>query len=195
MGQMGNLEIDLNYMYRQPLWPVVDKKPQLPFVTALDIPVLDIHELAAGKLSALFSRQASRDFFDAHYLLVKQPLNIDQLRLAFTIYLSMTNIDLDNLTPEKIDFNITDIRNRLLPVLRQKEMSRKPAALKTWASGLQSELKERLAILFPLTPEQREFVLRVRTSGNIAPELITQDKALSDNISNHPAIAWAARKL
>ncbi len=71
LGQKGNLEIDLNYMYRQPLWPCSQKMPVLAFNKIFSVPVLDIHELAAGKLSALFSRQASRDLFDAHSLFTK----------------------------------------------------------------------------------------------------------------------------
>jgi predicted nucleotidyltransferase component of viral defense system len=194
MGQMGNLEIDLNYMYRQPLWPVVFKKPHLPFATSVEIPVLDIHELAAGKLSALFSRTVSRDFFDAHHLFSKQPLDIEQLKLAFTIYLSMNSIDLSHLTPERIDFNLADIRNRLLPVLRQKEMPRAPGPLKEWATILRDELREGLARLFPLNPEQIEFITLVRTAGIIRPELITQDKSLSARILAHPLIRWIAQK-
>ena len=52
-GQMGNLEVDLNCMYRFPLWPVISMDSH--FVgswQATDVPVIDIHELAAGKLAA-----------------------------------------------------------------------------------------------------------------------------------------------
>ena len=38
-------------------------------------PVLDIHELAAGKLAALLARRASRDLFDAHHLLLRGGLD------------------------------------------------------------------------------------------------------------------------
>lgn len=69
LSQKGNLEIDLNYMYRQPLWPIKLLTPKISIEKVIQVPVLDIHELAAGKLSALFSRTASRDLFDAHCLL------------------------------------------------------------------------------------------------------------------------------
>jgi predicted nucleotidyltransferase component of viral defense system len=74
LGQRGSLEIDINFMYRQPLFPIGLKSPNIEAYKSLSGPVLDIHELAAGKLSALFDRSASRDWFDAHYLLTQIPI-------------------------------------------------------------------------------------------------------------------------
>ena len=59
--QSGSLEVDLNFMFRQPLWDIhhADSHP-LGDYQVRDVPLLDLHELAAGKLSALFSlRQQS----------------------------------------------------------------------------------------------------------------------------------------
>jgi predicted nucleotidyltransferase component of viral defense system len=59
LGLGGNLEIDLNFMFRVPLWRVVKRDSQtIGSYKAKDIPVLDIHELAAGKLAALLARQS-----------------------------------------------------------------------------------------------------------------------------------------
>ena len=69
-GQTGSLEVDLNFMFRQPLWNIrqADSHP-LGDYQAKDVPLLDIHELVAGKLSALFSRRQARDLFDCHRIL------------------------------------------------------------------------------------------------------------------------------
>jgi len=49
LGLGGNLEIDLNFMFRLPLWPVVKRDSQtIGSYKAKSIPVLDIHELAAA---------------------------------------------------------------------------------------------------------------------------------------------------
>ena len=50
-GQGGNLEVDLNYLHRVPLEPVrfLDSRA-LGLFQAKDIPVLGLHDLAAGKL-------------------------------------------------------------------------------------------------------------------------------------------------
>ena len=41
--------------------------------------VLDLHELAAGKLSALFSRPQARDLFDCHRVLDTDELQRERL--------------------------------------------------------------------------------------------------------------------
>ena len=66
-GRPGTLELDVNFMLRTPLWPhaVRDSRPLGSF-SAAQVPILDLHELAAGKLAALFGRDASRDLFDVH---------------------------------------------------------------------------------------------------------------------------------
>jgi len=94
VGRGGNLEIDLNYMFRIPLWPVVAKEScAVGSHKTSGIPILDIHELAAGKLAALMSRHASRDLFDAHLLLTKGNLDYKRLRLAFVLYGAMNRKD------------------------------------------------------------------------------------------------------
>jgi len=53
----GNIEVYLNFMFRVPLWPIKthDSNKLGPFETKA-IPIMDIYELLAGKLAALFSR-------------------------------------------------------------------------------------------------------------------------------------------
>src|SRR5688572_24834765 len=79
----------VNFLLRTPLWPIafVDSK-SLGGVAAKQIPVLDHHELAGGKLAALCARNASRDVFDARELLRQKEVQLDdaKLRLAFVIY-------------------------------------------------------------------------------------------------------------
>ncbi len=55
-------------------------------VVAEEIVVVDRHELAAGKLAALCSRNASRDIFDARELLRRDDIDRGKLRLAFVVY-------------------------------------------------------------------------------------------------------------
>jgi hypothetical protein len=60
-GRPGTLELDMNFLLRTPLWPHVvrDSRPVGTFAAA-DVTILDLHELAAGKLAALFARNAGR---------------------------------------------------------------------------------------------------------------------------------------
>jgi len=85
-GQSGNLEVDINYMYRVPLWPVaIMDSHQLGTWRSTGIPVMDTHELAAGKLSALLARRKARDLFDSHRILHLDDLNSELLRIAFVV--------------------------------------------------------------------------------------------------------------
>ena len=52
-GQSGRLDVDLNFMYRVPLWPVTAMDSHsLGSWRATNIPVVNLYEIAAGKLSA-----------------------------------------------------------------------------------------------------------------------------------------------
>jgi predicted nucleotidyltransferase component of viral defense system len=69
-GGSGNLELDVNFMLRTPLWaPKIAQCFAVGSFKAAPVPVLDPHELAAGKLAALLARSANRDIFDSHRLL------------------------------------------------------------------------------------------------------------------------------
>jgi predicted nucleotidyltransferase component of viral defense system len=193
LGQMGNLEIDINYMYRQPLFPIEWLASKLNTASTIKFPVLDLHELAAGKLAALFSRKASRDFFDAHFLLTKCTLIPEKLRLAFVVYLAMTSLDITTLDIKNLGYDITDIHNKLLPVLQQKNLPRASKTIDSWANSLLQELREALSILLPLGKNEIEFIRNVR-EGKIKPELLTDDEAIVNVIAAHPALEWAAKR-
>ncbi len=191
LGQRGSIEIDVNFMYRQTLFPPVLKAVNIPGYSDWRAPVLDIHELAAGKLSALFDRRVSRDLFDAHYLLKNGLFNSTLLRLAFVVYLAMTKIDLENLTVKILEYDLIDLRNRLLPVLQQKNLPRSLPLLKAWAEDLLGELKEMLSVILPLKKEENDFIDQIRVAGKIRPELITNDLDLAKKIEIQPALIWA----
>ena len=63
----------------------MDSRPFGSFA-ATGVPVLELHELVAGKLAALFSRSASRDLFDTRALLRDARLDWERLRLGFVVY-------------------------------------------------------------------------------------------------------------
>jgi hypothetical protein len=196
LGQRGALEVDINFMHRQVLWPINWKKSNLvQQVQQSLIPVLDIHELAAGKLAALLDRKVSRDLFDAHYLMHHINFDLQKLRLSFVVYLAMTEIPMERLTTDQIQYDLTDLRNRLLPVLHQQAVSRSVPGLKAWAEKLTHELKESLSALLPLKKNEIEFIEVIRNHGEIKADLLTNDSELAQKIQGHPALLWAAKKI
>jgi predicted nucleotidyltransferase component of viral defense system len=73
------------------------------------VPLVDIHELAAGKLAALLSRHASRDLFDAHQLLTTSNLDRTKLRLAFVIYGAINRKDWRTVSVADVDIDASDL--------------------------------------------------------------------------------------
>jgi hypothetical protein len=125
-GGTGTLELDVNYMLRSPLWPTEVRSPSaLPGVpTPSKFPILDPHELAAGKLAALLARGASRDLFDARELLRPGSLDAGKLRLAFVVYGALNRVDWRTVGLEAVTTSAADVTQQLLPMLRSDLVAR-----------------------------------------------------------------------
>lgn len=194
LGQKGNLEIDLNYMYRQPLLEIEWKTPHLIGQKEFKTPVLDIHELAAGKLAALFARRTSRDLFDAHYLFKNNLMSIEKLKPVLIAYFSMTDVPINNFTPSSISHELSDVYSQLLPLLKQNSFPTKRKETNEWITQMVEELKYMLSTILPLSESDIKFIDGVRLHGQITPSFLTQDEILANRIQHHPAITWAANK-
>jgi len=190
-GQGGNLEVDVNFMFRIPLWPVknMDSRP-VGIWQAVGIQVVDIHELAAGKLSALMSRQQARDLFDCSNLSRLGGFDRERLRLAFVVYGAMSRKDWRTLAPSNVDFNIADLEQRLMPTLRAAGIERIQQA--HFGKGFVEDCRNFLTGLLPFTQVEMEFLNRVLDKGEICPELLTSDEHLQDRIRRHPLLEWKA---
>jgi len=189
VGQGGNLEVDVNFMFRIPLWPVkrMDSR-QVGIWQAVGIQVVDIHELAAGKHSALLSRRQARDIFDCSYLFRLGGLDRDRLRLAFVVYGAMSRRDWRTVDPNEVDFDIADLEQRLLPTLRATgiEQIKQGHFVKRFVE----DCRNLMAGLLPFTKMEMEFLNRLLDKGVIAPELLTADKDQQDRIRKHPLLEW-----
>ncbi|MEI8194339.1 MAG: nucleotidyl transferase AbiEii/AbiGii toxin family protein [Phycisphaerae bacterium] len=191
VNDTGTLAVDLNFMLRVPLWPVVRQDSRrLGSYQALGIPILDVHELAAGKLAALFSRHASRDLFDAYGLVCgTETLDWHQLRIGFIVYGAMNRKDWRTLRLEDLAFDRHELENELLPVLRQADASR---SLDELGDRLSAGCREKLAPLLVYTDQEQEFLDRLLDHGEIAAALLTADAALAARITAHPMLLWKA---
>ena len=193
LGRQASLEIDLNFMYRVPLWPIMAQDSrQVGSHKVEGVPVLDLHELAAGKLAALLSRRASRDLFDTHQLLTKRKFDLGRLRTAFVLYGAMDNTrDWRTVSPADVAFNPRDLKNRLLPTL-PSDYAASIGDPDTWAKRLIEECRSALGAVLPFTPSETEFLSRLLDKGEIAPSLLTADSTLAQAITHHPALRWRA---
>jgi predicted nucleotidyltransferase component of viral defense system len=192
IGKGGDLEIDLNFMFRTPLWPVAMKDSRaIGSYKIRQIPVLDVHEIAGGKLTALLARHAARDLFDAYQLLTQGGLERERLRLAFVAYGAMNRKDWRTVCVDDLKFDAGEIGNQLLPLLRRKFLSNIGQPVE-WARRLVEECKDSLKVALPFSEAEREFLNRLLDRGEIDPSLLTSDEDLAQCIKNHPSIEWKA---
>jgi predicted nucleotidyltransferase component of viral defense system len=192
LGGGGNLEIDINFMLRVPLWPVVSRdSKEIGTFQAFQIPVLDIHELAAGKLAALLARHTARDLFDAHQLLTQVLLDNVKLRLAFVVYGGMNIEDWRNVSIDNIAFDSKELRQNLIPVLRNDVVARFGNE-SDWAERLVQETKVGLKAVLPLFDREKAFLNELLERAEIHPEHLTDDPTMTQRITSQPMLQWKA---
>ena len=191
-GQPGNLEVDINFMYRQPLFDIsiVDSHPFGNF-QAKKIPVLDLHELAAGKLTALLSRGQARDLYDCYQILSMHDIKHDYLRIAFVVYGGMNRKDWRTVSIEDIDFDASELARQLMPTLNI-EIQKKNISPAKFGEKLLNNCRKALSLVLPLKNTEMEFLNRLLDKGEIIPSILTSDKTLIRNIKKQPLLEWKA---
>jgi predicted nucleotidyltransferase component of viral defense system len=191
-GLPGTLELDVNYLLRTPLWPraAADSRRVGAFA-ATGIPMLDVHELAAGKLAALFGRTASRDLFDVRELLRNGGLDREKLRLGFVVYGGINRRDWREVSLDDVQTDPDEVDRLLRPMLRG-DMVPERIDLVPWTKQLVADCRDMLSVVLPLEPHEREFLDELNDRGEIAAEFLTEDVGLKGVIRNHPGLAWKA---
>jgi hypothetical protein len=157
---------------------------------AVGIQVVDIHELAAGKLSALLSRRQARDLFDGSNLFHLDGLDRKRLRLVFIVYGAMSRKDWRTVTPSDVDFDIADLDQRLIPTLRAAGIERMQKD--HFGKEPVADCRNFLGGLLTFTKAETEFLNQALDEGKIAPELLTDDADMQDRIRRHPLLEWKA---
>ena len=192
LGQTGNLEVDVNFMFRVPLWPVTtcDSYPVGSW-RATGIPVLDYHELAAGKLAALFARRQARDLFDSHRILRMDNLDPDRLRIGFVVYGGMNRKDWRTVSTEDVDFDAAELARQLIPTLRVNAVEAH-AKSGEYRARLVRECREGLSAVLPFTDPERAFLDLLLDRGVIDSTILTADASLQRRIQSQPLLAWKA---
>jgi predicted nucleotidyltransferase component of viral defense system len=191
LGQHGNLEVDLNFMFRVPLWPIeIRDSRQIGSYSAKKVPVLDLHELAAGKLAALLARHAGRDLFDAHRLLTTSDLNPEKLRLGFVLYGAMNRKDWRTVSVDDVAYDAVELRNQLVPVVRGEFLAGQDTG--RWVETMIDECRQGLSMVLPMRQIEIEFLDGILDRGQIAPELLTADADMIHRIQAHPLLQWKA---
>jgi predicted nucleotidyltransferase component of viral defense system len=191
-GRTSNLEVDINFMFRVPLWPVTtsDSHPVGAW-RVTGIPVLDRHELAAGKLAALLSRRQARDLFDGHRILRMDDLDSHRLRIGFVVYGAMNRKDWRTVSADDVDFEAAELARQLTPTLRVNAAEVKTESAQ-YGARLMVECREGLSAVLPFTDSERAFLDLLLDRGMIDPTILTADASLQRRIQGQPLLEWKA---
>lgn len=191
-GRSSNLEVDINFMFRVPLWPVTTRDSHVVGIwRAAEISVLDLHELAAGKLAALLVRKQARDLFDSHRILRMDNIDISRLRIGFVVYGAMNRKDWRTVSADDVDFDAIELAKQLVPTLHNNT-AKGSADSAEYGAQLVRECREGLAALLPFTDSERAFLDLLLDQGVIDPTLLTADKSLQGRIQRQPLLEWKA---
>ncbi len=155
------------------------------------IPLLDVHELAAGKLAALFGRSASRDLFDVRELLQRVNLDRDKLRLGFVVYGGINRRDWRSVSLTDLAADPDEVDRQLLPLLRGPVAPPRDR-IAEWAGKLVADCRNLLSTVLPLAANELEFIERLNQRGEIVTEILTDDKEFQTTIRSHPGLLWKA---
>ena len=188
----ARLAVDTNFMHRTPLLPATPRDScDLGPWRATSIPVVDIHELAAGKLAALLERSTPRDVFDAPHVAAIEGLDPDKLRTTFVAYAAMATKDLREVTADRVAVDLGDLERRLVPLLPTGTVPR-GLPLDNYAAALEERCRRVLPLVLPFTPAERAFLDLVRDQDRVDGRLLTDDPELQALINTHPALRWRA---
>lgn len=191
-GQSGNLEVDLNFMFRQPLWDIqLADSHSLGDFQAKSIPVLDLHELAAGKLAALLARGQARDLFDCHRIFNMDDLERDRLRIAFVVYGGMNRKDWRTVSIQDVDFDPAELTRLLIPTLDTHAIQGQGSPAE-FGARLVRECRDGLSMVLPFNYAEREFLDLLLDKGEIDSTILTADETLQKRIQQQPLLEWKA---
>ena len=188
-GMKDNLKIEINYMLRCHVLPVVRRRVYLPWMTdELTILSVDSVEIFGAKIVALLSRTAARDLYDVHNMIIHNlfdGLKLDMLRKCAVFY---SAIGAEHPPKEFALENVGRLTKRsittdLYPVLRRGE--------KFELSDVQEEIKKYLSGFLTPTVDERIF-WDAFGKGIYNPQFVFEGEELK-RIREHPMALWKCR--
>ncbi|MDE2793299.1 MAG: nucleotidyl transferase AbiEii/AbiGii toxin family protein [Gemmatimonadota bacterium] len=214
-GRGGTLEVDVNYMYRVPLWPIWTMDScRLGSWGVRRIPVVDFHELVAGKLCALLSRNRARDLYDSRLALslgipgarFDAPgeavshdschglLDPELLRIAFVVQGAAARRDWRTVSIEDVGFDPRELAGRLLPALRYRPAAGIGEAAE-YGRRLVDDCRNLLSAVLPLREREVAFLDLLIERGEVDGSILTGDAGLANRIRAQPLLRWKARNV
>ncbi|MCE2519266.1 MAG: nucleotidyl transferase AbiEii/AbiGii toxin family protein [Alphaproteobacteria bacterium] len=189
LGGNATLEVDVNYMARQPLFGMA-RMESLPLggMRVKDVLVLDLHEIVAGKLVALIDRHAARDLFDARRILSIDGLDWGRVKAAVLAIGACGRRDWRTRSIDVIAGDPREFRQKLAICLPRGHFAAS-GEVDAWIEETVRLCREGFAFLFDLTANERAFLDR----GEIDAGLLDIAPEFRARIKDMPMLAWKTR--
>jgi predicted nucleotidyltransferase component of viral defense system len=193
LGGGTSIEVDLNYMSREPLFGVhATASRSLGGIVATDIPVIDVHEVVAGKLVALMDRRAARDLFDARRILAAPGLDWTLIRAGVLAWGAAGRRDWRQASLDDIGGDPRELRQKLAICLPRDHFEAAGGADR-WIAESVALCQEGLAPLFARTAGEIVFLDRLLDHGEIDASGLDAPEAVKARIARMPMLAWKAQ--
>jgi hypothetical protein len=196
LGGGGSIEIDINYLYRSPLYGVSPMSSiAIGAFQAKNVPVLDIHEIVAGKMVALVTRRTARDLFDAQRIIAMDSLDWTKIKTAaLMIGASAKSFDWRTASPDAIGCEVSDITTKLVMCLPERyfEPFGGPEA---WIETVTVECRQALVALFAFTEGESAFLRGVLDDGDVDAKSLDVPDSVCTAIETCPALRWKAQNV
>lgn len=189
-GSVDKIKLDINYHSRCHVYPAVYSDVSIPFDIEnkpIQVAHLNIIELFAGKIKAMFERCKPRDIFDIFSLaqsgLLSGKEEKDALRKCVVFYSVLGNAD----KPDLLKQDLSEIRKMPFQALKTQLLP----MLHTKLGHFDKDLLFDVAInylenLMRLEDVELVFIEQF-FSGNFRPELLF-DEQTSNNLMKHPVV-------
>jgi len=162
---------------------------------ATDVPVLDIHEIVAGKMAALVTRRTARDLFDAHRIIRMPGLDWAKVKVAtLMISASAARFDWRKALPDAIECDLGDITNKLIACLHEGYFEAFGGP-EVWIRTVTEECKAALAVLFQFTDGEKAFLQGVLEAGVFDATRLNAPESVRTAIEASPALRWKAQNV
>ncbi len=195
LGGGASIEVDLNYMARGPLFGLqMMSSTPLGGVTATCIPVLDLHEVVAGKLVALVDRSAARDLFDARRILETQTLDWSLVRAGVLAWGAAGRRDWREASLDDIGGDPRELRQKLAVCL-PRDFFEAAGGVDRWIADSVALCRAGLAPLFERTAGEAVFLDRLLDVGEIDPAGLAVPDAVKARIAAMPMLVWKAQNV
>ena len=193
LGGNATLEVDVNYMARQPLFSMA-RMESLPLggILVKDILVLDLHEIIAGKLVALIDRHAARDLFDARRILSIDGLDWNRIKAAVLAMGASGRRDWRTRSIDAIEGDPLEFRQKLAVCLPRDRFAAR-GEIDAWIAETVALCRDRFAFLFDLTANERAFLEGVLDRGEVDAGLLDIAPEIRTRIEAMPMLAWKTR--